>query len=84
MKLIKFEKNDCSPCGMVDQLFKEAEVEFDEVYNLDTDDNMDKFNEYEIQSVPVVILETDDNYHHVLGFDYDALQDVVKEYKSNK
>lgn len=84
LKITKFEKNNCTPCKMVDQLFEMHGIEYDEIYNLDTDGLTDEFVEFGVTSVPTIKIEYSDHIEIIYGFDYAQLVAFAEKYGTKK
>ncbi len=78
MKLIKFEKENCSSCNAVENFLNVNNIEHDKVNPFEYPELAVK---YDIGSVPVTIL-LDDNGNEVkrsIGFKPNELEDIINE-----
>lgn len=78
MTLLKFYRNNCSPCSMVDNYLKEKGVSYKSV-NVEEDPEL--ATQYGLTSVPVTIL-LDDKGNEVkrsIGFKPNELQELISQ-----
>lgn len=78
MTLLKFYRNNCSPCSMVDNYLKEKGVSYKSV-NVEEDPEL--ATQYGLTSVPVTIL-LDDKGNEVkrsIGFKPNELEELISQ-----
>lgn len=77
MKILKLEKNNCTPCKMVGQFLDSKGINY-EIGNID--DNPELIDLYDLMGVPVVIRFDDEGNEvdRVVGFDINKLEEIVK------
>lgn len=78
MKLIKFEKEGCAPCEMVQSFLDDKGVEVERV---DAFKDPKLAGKYELNSVPTVILVEDngDEVERVAGFNPPKLEELINQ-----
>lgn len=77
MKVIKFEKQNCVPCTMVQNFLDDKGIEVEKVNPFD---NPDEAIKYQIGSVPVVILlDGDTEVKRSIGYKPDELEEIVSQ-----
>ena len=78
MKIIKFEKPNCVPCTMVQNLLDDKGVKVEKINPFD---NPDEAIKYQIGSVPVVILlDEDKELKRSIGYKPEELEEIIKDY----
>ena len=76
MKIIKFEKEDCSPCAMVSELLDKNGVEYEKINPFNNPELAVKFK---VRSVPTTILiDNDLEVKRIIGFKLDELNDLIE------
>ncbi|MGG0667893.1 thioredoxin family protein [Lederbergia citrisecunda] len=77
-KLIKFEKEQCMPCRMVESLLKSKGIE---AVKYDVLKDSELVEQYGIMSVPTVILLDDNNseIQRVTGFKPAELEELISK-----
>lgn len=81
MKLIKFQRKDCTPCLMVDMFFEDKEVKPEII---DVEEQPNRAAEYGIMSVPVCVLVDDDENEvaRSAGFNPAQLESLIAKLNS--
>jgi thioredoxin 1 len=80
MKILKFEKENCSACQMVENFLQENNVQAEKVNPFE---NPELAVKYKITSVPVTFL-LDDNENvvdKIVGFKPDKLEQMIEKLK---
>lgn len=79
MKILKFEKNPCTPCKMVDMLLNSLGVSVDEKIDIEANEEMRK--KYDVMSVPTLMLidENGNKVDSVIGIDEDRAIELFKK-----
>lgn len=79
MKVLKFEKNPCTPCKMVDMMMGGLGVSVDEKIDIET--NIEMREKYDVMSVPtLVLIDKDGNkVDSVTGIDEDKTIELFKK-----
>ncbi len=76
MKIMKFEKEDCSPCAMVSELLDKNGVEYEKINPFNNPELAVKFK---VRSVPTTILiDNDLEVKRIIGFKLDELNDLIE------
>lgn len=76
-KLIKFSKQSCTPCKMVENYLQDKEVQYTDV---DVFDRVDLATQYGIVGVPVLVLEEDGVIiDKVVGFNPDDIDNLLNQ-----
>ena len=76
MKIMKFEKEDCSPCAMVSELLDKNGVEYEKMNPFNNPELAVKFK---VRSVPTTILiDNDLEVKRIIGFKLDELNDLIE------
>ncbi len=76
MKIMKFEKEDCSPCAMVSELLDKNGVEYEKINPFNNPELAVKFK---VRSVPTTILiDNDLEVKRIIGFKPDELNDLIE------
>lgn len=74
-RVIKFQKQNCSPCEQVDKWLKDHNVEYE---TINPYDSPEKAVQYKVRSVPTVLLyEGDSEIGRVVGYKPEMLSDVL-------
>ena len=74
--LMKFEKEDCSPCAMVSELLDKNGVEYEKINPFNNPELAVKFK---VRSVPTTILiDNDLEVKRIIGFKLDELNDLIE------
>lgn len=83
MKIIKFYKDGCVPCKMVESFFDEKNVEVENVIPFD---NPELSVKYGVMSVPVTVLVDDEGniIKKSTGFNEDELTEILSLLTSDK
>lgn len=77
-KLIKFEKQGCTPCEMVQNYLDEKSVE---ALKINAFDNPEMSARYDISSVPTLILFDDEGNElgRTIGFKPDEIEELIEQ-----
>lgn len=80
MKIIKFEKENCPACTMVQNLLDDNDVSVEKINPFD---NPELAVKYDIGSVPVTILLNDDGIEvqRSIGFKPNELEEIISKLK---
>lgn len=75
-KIIKFEKEDCNPCTMVSEYFRNNQISFDAVNPFN---NPEAAMRYKVRSVPTTLLIEDEKVvMRVVGFQPTELKLMIE------
>jgi glutaredoxin len=79
-KIVKFYKDGCTPCAMVDNMLKNSGVEYESIHAFD---NPEKSVEFGITSVPTTFLLDDEGnvIQKLVGYNPDELQQMIDKLK---
>lgn len=79
MKVIKFESENCTPCKMVDMMFKDLGFKVDEIIDVAKEDNMRL--KYDVMKAPTIILldDNDNELFRVIGFEPKKLEELISK-----
>lgn len=77
-KIIKFEKENCTPCKMVDSFLNSKNVNVEKIDVLEDEEMVEKYN---ISSVPVTILLDDKDIEigRSIGFKPPELEGLISK-----
>lgn len=80
MKVIKFEKENCTPCKMVQNYLEDNQIAVEKINPFDKPDEAITYN---IGSVPVTILLDNQNneIQRSVGFKPDELEEIISKLK---
>ena len=81
MKLVKFQRKDCTPCLMVDMFLEDKGIKPEVI---DVEEQPDNAVEYGIMSVPVCVLVDDDGNEvaRSTGFNPAQLESLIAQLNS--
>lgn len=78
MKIIKFEKDNCTPCTLVSNYLDTFSVEYEKINPFN---NPELAVKYKVRSVPTVILIYQDmELERVVGFKEEDLKILINKY----
>ena len=78
MKILKLEKHNCRPCGMVENFLQDQNVEYDKI---NIEENPETSMQYGVMSVPVTLLLDDNGLEvdRVIGFNPPEIEKLIEK-----
>ena len=78
MMIIKFEKDNCTPCTLVSSYLDTFSIEYEKINPFN---NPELAVKYKVRSVPTVILiEQGQELERVIGFKEEELKNLINKY----
>jgi len=78
LKILKLEKHNCRPCGMVENFLQDQNVEYDKI---NIEENPETSMQYGVMSVPVTLLLDDNGLEvdRVIGFNPPEIEKLIEK-----
>lgn len=78
MKILKLEKHNCRPCGMVENFLQDQNVKYDKI---NIEENPETSMQYGVMSVPVTLLLDDNGLEvdRVIGFNPPEIEKLIEK-----
>ena len=73
-RIIKFEKNDCAPCGQVSNFLDSKAINYEKINPFHSPEMA---IQYKVRTVPtVIVLDNGEEKHRIIGFKPEELSSI--------